>query len=86
MSNILVLVGIVNIPIIHYSVKWWSTLHQGASVSVVKQSAIHIDMLIPLLIMATAFKFFYGYLLLYTSKYEILVREQNSRWVKEEVL
>jgi heme exporter protein C len=86
MSNILVLVGIVNIPIIHYSVKWWSTLHQGASVSVVKQSAIHIDMLIPLLIMAMAFKFFYGYLLLYTSKYEILVREQNSRWVKEEVL
>jgi heme exporter protein C len=86
MSNILVLVGIVNIPIIHYSVKWWSTLHQGASVSVVKQSAIHIDMLIPLLIMAIAFKFFYGYLLLYISKYEILVREQNSRWVKEELL
>ncbi|SFV57875.1 Cytochrome c-type biogenesis protein CcmC, putative heme lyase for CcmE [hydrothermal vent metagenome] len=83
MSNILVLVGVVNIPIIHYSVKWWNTLHQGATVSKIGMPSIHIEMLIPLLIMAIAFKFFYGYLLLYKARIEVLLQEQNSKWVKE---
>lgn len=85
MSNILVLVGLVNIPIIHYSVKWWNTLHQGASVSVINKPTMDADMFIALLLMSFAFKFFYGYLLLYKSKTEILIREQNKRWVKEVV-
>lgn len=81
-SAILAIVGLINLPIIHYSVNWWNTLHQGASVSKIGAPAIHIDMLIPLLIMAVAFKLFYGGLVLIRARNEVLLREQNSRWVK----
>ena len=80
---VLALVGVVNIPIIHYSVEWWSTLHQGATVTKFDKPSIHIDMLIPLLIMAVAFKLYYATSVLMRARAEILLREQNSRWVKE---
>jgi heme exporter protein C len=82
-SSILALVGVVNLPIIHYSVKWWNTLHQGASVTKLDAPSIHIDMLIPLLIMTVAFQFLYGLLLFMRSRNEVLILEQNSRWVKD---
>jgi len=82
---VLALVGIVNIPIIHYSVEWWSTLHQGATVTKLDKPSIHIDMLIPLLLMAVAFKLYYVTSVLMRARAEILLREQNSRWVKEVV-
>lgn len=80
---ILALVGVVNIPIIHYSVQWWSTLHQGYTVAKIDKPSIHIDMLIPLLLMATAFKFYYVIAMLQVAKVELLKREQNSQWVKQ---
>lgn len=80
--SILALVGVVNIPIIHYSVEWWNTLHQGPTVSKLDQPSMHIDMLIPLLLMAIAFMFYYAIALLLTAKVELLRREQNSQWVK----
>ncbi len=80
---ILAIVGIVNIPIIHYSVEWWSTLHQGATVSKMDKPSMHIDMLIPLLVMAVSFKLYYGASVLMRARGEILRREQNTRWVKE---
>jgi len=80
---ILAIVGIVNIPIIHYSVEWWSTLHQGATVSKMDKPSMHIDMLIPLLVMAISFKLYYGASVLMRARGEILRREQNTRWVKE---
>lgn len=82
-SSILAIVGLVNLPIIHYSVKWWNTLHQGASVTKLDAPSIHIDMLIPLLIMTIAFQVLYGLLLFMRARVEILSLEQNSRWVKE---
>ncbi len=83
-STILTLVGVVNIPIIHYSVVWWNTLHQGSSINVLKgTSSIHIDMLIPLLLMALAFKFFYFSVVLMRARCEVLSRERNTRWVQE---
>ena len=82
---VLALVGVVNIPIIHYSVEWWSTLHQGATVTKFDKPSIHIDMLIPLLLMAVAFKLYYATAVLMRARAEILLREQNSRWVKEVV-
>ncbi len=85
-SSVLAVLGVVNLPIIHYSVNWWNTLHQGASVSKFSAPNIHIDMLIPLLIMAIAFKFLYGYLLLIRSKAGVLISEQNSRWVREIII
>ncbi|MDH5472666.1 MAG: heme ABC transporter permease [Gammaproteobacteria bacterium] len=80
---VLALVGVVNIPIIHYSVEWWSTLHQGPTVTKFDKPSIHISMLIPLLLMAVAFKFYYATSVLMRARNEVLLREQNSRWVKE---
>jgi len=80
---VLAIVGVVNIPIIHYSVEWWSTLHQGATVTKLDKPSIHISMLIPLLLMAVSFKLYYVASALMRARGEILRREQNSRWVKE---
>jgi len=82
-SAILALVGMVNIPIIHYSVEWWSTLHQGPTVSKFDAPSIHINMLIPLLIMALAFKTYFASVLLIRARSEILEYECNSNWVRE---
>jgi heme exporter protein C len=82
-SSILAIVGVINIPIIHYSVKWWNTLHQGASVTKLDAPSIHLDMLIPLIIMAFAFKVLYALLLCLRARSEVLTLEQNLRWVKE---
>ena len=80
---ILAIVGVVNIPIIHYSVEWWNTLHQGPTITKFDKPSIHIDMLIPLLLMAVAFKLYYGMVLLMRSRCEVLDRERNTQWVQE---
>jgi len=80
--SILVLVGVVNIPIIHYSVVWWNTLHQGSTVSITGKTSMNIDMLIPLLVMAAAFKLYYAISLLLRTRAELVEREPNSRWLK----
>lgn len=80
---ILVLVGVVNIPIIHYSVEWWATLHQGPTVTKFDKPSIHIDMLIPLLVMALSFKLYYVIALISRAKNEVLRRESTSKWVRE---
>ncbi|MCG8378195.1 MAG: heme ABC transporter permease [Proteobacteria bacterium] len=82
-ASILALVGVINIPIIHYSVVWWNTLHQPASISKFDNPSIHIDMLIPLLCMALAFKLFYLCILLINSRSELLEQEKRTQWVKE---
>jgi heme exporter protein C len=82
-SAVLALVGVVNIPIIHYSVIWWNTLHQGPTITKLDAPAIHISMLIPLLLMAVAFKLYYGLALLMRARCEILEREKNTSWIRE---
>ena len=81
--SILTLVGVVNIPIIHYSVVWWNTLHQGASVSKMDAPSIHIDMLIPLILLALAFQVFYVLVMFMRVRAEILDRELNTNWVRQ---
>jgi heme exporter protein C len=83
---ILALVGVVNIPIIHYSVEWWNTLHQGPTVTKMDKPSIHISMLIPLLTMAVAFKFYYVIAVLQRARLELLQRERTSAWVKKLVM
>jgi heme exporter protein C len=80
---ILALVGVVNIPIIHYSVEWWATLHQGPTVTKFDKPSIHIDMLIPLLVMAVSFKFYYLIALMQRAKNEVLRRESGAKWVRK---
>lgn len=82
-SGLLAIVGVVNIPIIHYSVEWWNTLHQGATVAKFDKPSMHIDMLIPLLVMAFAAKFFYAFAVLVRARNEALYRDRNRRWVRE---
>lgn len=80
---VLVLVGVVNIPIIHYSVTWWNTLHQGPTVTKLAAPSIHLSMLVPLLIMALAFMLYYAGTVLMRVRCEMLERERNSRWVQD---
>ena len=82
-AAVLALVGVVNIPIIHYSVQWWSTLHQGPSVGTFGAPSIHPSMLVPLLVTALAFKLYYLTVLLLRARCEIVLRERNSAWVRE---
>ncbi len=80
---VLAIVGVVNIPIIHYSVEWWSTLHQGPTVTKFDQPSIATSMLIPLLTMTLAFKAFFIAALLVRTRCEILEFEQHTSWVRE---
>jgi heme exporter protein C len=83
---ILSLVGVVNIPIIYFSVIWWNTLHQGATVSMTKAPTMAHTMLMGMLIMALAF---WGYtiaIVLKRVRCIILEREIASEWVKKNAL
>ena len=71
-SAILALVGAVNVPIIKFSVDWWHTLHQPASVVKIDGPAIHPTMLIPLLLMVVAFTTYYGWVLMVRMRSEII--------------
>jgi heme exporter protein C len=71
-SAVLAIIGFINIPIIKFSVDWWSTLHQPASVFRMQGSAIDSSMLLPLLIMALAFTFFYLSIVIYEIRTNML--------------
>lgn len=79
--NILLLVGVVNIPIIHYSVYWWNTLHQGATLTKFAKPDIDPSMLYPLLAMIFAFICYYIAVMLIRARAAILWRERSSQWV-----
>ena len=80
---ILAIVGVVNIPIIHYSVEWWNSLHQGPTVTKFDKPSIHWSMLLPLLLMALAFQVYYVVALFQRCRGELLLRERNNKWVQE---
>ncbi|KPK56726.1 MAG: heme ABC transporter permease [Thiotrichales bacterium SG8_50] len=80
---VLALVGLVNIPIIHFSVEWWNTLHQGATVTKFDKPSIDTRMLIPLLVMWLGFMTYYATTVLMRARVEVLQRERNNSWVQE---
>src|SRR5450759_1935842 len=80
---ILALVGVVNVPIIYFSVKWWNTLHQGASVSVNRSPSMAHTMLWGMLVMALAFWMYSFAIALYRVRAIILERERHTAWVTE---
>lgn len=82
-AAVLALVGVVNLPIIHFSVEWWNTLHQGASVTRLGRPRIDTRMLIPLLIMFAAFNVYFVAALLNRVSCELLERERRTRWAAE---
>ena len=81
-GSLLLLVGVVNIPIIHYSVEWWNTLHQGPTVTKLDKPSIHRSMLWPLLLMAIAFQLFYFWLVTLRARTELIWKERRSDWVR----
>ena len=82
-AGVMALVGVVNLPIIHYSVEWWNTLHQGATISKFAKPSIADDMLWPLLINLLGFALFIGAVTLMRMKNEIIRRELHRPWVNQ---
>ncbi len=84
-AALLALVGVVNVPIIHFSVVWWNSLHQGATVTKWGKPSMPGSMLWPLLSMFLGFMLFYGAVLCMRVQGEILNRERQSKWVREAI-
>jgi heme exporter protein C len=84
-SALLAVVGVVNVPIIHYSVIWWNSLHQAASVMKLGKPAIAPAMLVPLLLMGVGFTLFFVAILLVRLRGEILHRERSAKWIAQVV-
>ena len=81
-ASLMSIVGAINLPIIHFSVVWWNTLHQGSSIGT-SGNSIHPSMLWPLLYMAIAFKLYFGANLLSRARLRLLKQDHRKRWVQE---
>ena len=76
-TSIIAILGVINVPIIKFSVDWWSTLHQNSSINILSESTIHPTMLVPLLLMTAAFSLFS--LLIFLMKYNTeLIKIKNK--------
>jgi heme exporter protein C len=84
-SAVLAVVGVVNVPIIHFSVMWWNSLHQAPSVMQLAAPTMPAAMLIPLLLMLLGFTLMFAALLLVRLRGEILSRERTANWIREAV-
>jgi len=81
-SAILALVGVVNLPIIKYSVEWWHTLHQPSSFSITEKPAMPAEMWMPLLVMVIAYYLFFFTVWMLQIRAEIVLRERRTHWVR----
>jgi heme exporter protein C len=82
-SAVLAIVGVVNVPIIHYSVLWWNSLHQAPSIMQMGKPTMPPSMYMPLLLMLLGFTLFFYAIMLVRARGEVLRRERNARWVGE---
>lgn len=82
-ASILALVGVVNIPIIKYSVEWWNTLHQPATFKLTEKPAMPAEMWLPLLVAVIGFYLCFAALVLWRMRSAVILRECRSQWVGE---
>jgi len=82
-SALLAVVGLVDVPIVHYSVTWWNSLHQAPSLLRLGRPTIATSMLVPLLMMIFGFTLYFVAILLMRLRGEVLRRERTASWVKE---
>lgn len=82
---ILTLVGLIDLPIIHYSVYWWNTLHQGATLSVFSKPKMDVSMLYPLLLTLIGFVLYSLWIVLTKARQVLLLREKQRAWVRAEM-
>ncbi|TPE54730.1 heme ABC transporter permease [Maribrevibacterium harenarium] len=80
------IVGVINLPIIKYSVEWWNTLHQPATFKLTEKPAMPVEMWLPLLFSALGLYLFAAGVSMWRMQNEVLVRERRANWVKEEVM
>jgi heme exporter protein C len=78
-------IGVINVPIVRFSVEWWNSLHQSPSVMKLARASMPTSMLVPLLLMLAGFTVFFLAFLSVRLRAEILRREKNSGWVREMV-
>jgi heme exporter protein C len=84
-SAVLAIVGVVNLPIIHYSVDWWNSLHQGHSLLKFGRPSMPASMYVPLITMILGFMLYFGAVLLIRARGEVLRRERTARWLLDVV-
>ncbi|MFT5560885.1 MAG: heme exporter protein C [Candidatus Azotimanducaceae bacterium] len=84
-TAILAVIGVINLPIIKFSVDWWNTLHQPASFTLTEKPAMPAEMWLPLLVMVIGFYLFFFTVLVMRMQAEILSREHRSEWVSQRV-
>lgn len=82
-AGVMALVGVINVPIIHYSVEWWNSLHQGATISKFDKPSISLDMLLPLLVCLIGFALFIAAITVVRLRTEILRRDMHRPWVQK---
>ena len=80
-SAVLAIVGAVNVPIIHYSVTWWNSLHQAPSVMKFGKPTMPASMLVPLLMMLLGFTLYFAAIMLVRARGEVLRRERSAHWI-----
>jgi heme exporter protein C len=84
-SAVLAVVGVVNVPIVHFSVIWWNSLHQGSSLSLTGKDTIATPMLIPLLLSMLGFTLYFVAVVLVRLRGEVLRRERAASWIGEAI-
>lgn len=82
-SALLAVVGIVNVPIIRFSVDWWNSIHQAPSVMKLGRPTMPVDMLVPLLLMLLGFTLYFIAVLMIRLRAEVLRRERQASWLRE---
>lgn len=83
--SLLAIVGVINVPIVHYSVDWWNSLHQGATILKLGKPEMSPDMARPLYACLLGFFLFAGYVILKRVQNELLLRERGTAWVRERI-
>jgi heme exporter protein C len=84
-SAVLAIVGVVNVPIVHYSVIWWNSLHQAPSVLRMNGPSMPAPMLVPLLISFLGFTLYFFAVMLTRARAEVLRRERGGDWIRQAV-
>ena len=82
-ASVLAVVGVINVPIVHYSVEWWNSLHQGPTVTKFDQPSIAPEMLWPLLAMALGFTLYFAAVQCTRMRAALVDRERDARWLKQ---
>ena len=82
-AGLLSIVGMVNLPVIHFSVNWWNTLHQGATIKLMGESGMDSSMMLPLILLTFATKFLFGAALMYQTRVRLIDADRRKQWVKD---